>query len=241
MTYSPENLPKGGTLVPKHAQLFLKKLRKKIAPKKLRYYLCGEYGDESGRPHYHAALFGLGIDSSQLVNEAWGLGHTYLGDLTRESAQYVAGYVTKKMTNKNDKRLNGRHPEFARMSTKPGIGANAMIQVAKSMTSADGEILCLQNGDVPTQLKIGDKSLPLGRYLRSRLRKELGYGDTLNEENSKKFKEEMRSVYSDIVDNPFQTQESIRATIKDDILKRSEGKRVNIYAKSKIHKKRGTI
>jgi len=93
-----------------------------------------------------------------------------VGQLSMASAQYIAGYVTKKMTHRLDIRLDGRHPEFARMSLRPGIGALAMHNVASDMMRWHLE----KNGDVPTALRYGGKLLPLGRYLRRELRKMVG-------------------------------------------------------------------
>lgn len=81
-----------------------------------------------------------------------------------KSANYIAGYVTKKMTHASDIRLGGRHPEFARMSLRPGIGAHAMHDVAS-------EILRYGlKGDVPCGLRHGASVHPLGKYLRRYLR-----------------------------------------------------------------------
>lgn len=196
LTYSEDHLTRvsrsGGaavaTLVPSDLQLFLKRLRKAVEPTRIRFYGVGEYGDQTQRPHFHVALFGFPPcvhgKSPFMVNttrkccaacnaiaSAWGLGSIVLGTLTSESAQYVAGYVTKKMTNKNDKRLDGRHPEFARMSLRPGIGAGAMHEVAKTVSTYN---LTEREGDVPTSLRHGARTLPLGRYLRRKLRAHLG-------------------------------------------------------------------
>lgn len=102
------------------------------------------------RPHYHLVLFGDFHISETVVtgirrngeprldhpdvHRAWGLGHTEVGELTPNRCQYVAGYVTKKMTRKEDERtaawLNGRHPEFARMSRRPGIAVPYVERLA---------------------------------------------------------------------------------------------------------------
>lgn len=181
LTYSDEKLPDNKSVSPRETQLWLKRLRKEIEPRKVRYFLVGEYGDETQRPHYHAALFGFPncgwtrtrqrrsgtpcCDVCDLIHRTWGLGGISLGTLTPESAGYIAGYVTKKMTRQNDERLNGRHPEFARMSLRPGIGADALWEIAdRLMEFAPSDV------DVVTSLNHGRKSLPLGRYLTRKLR-----------------------------------------------------------------------
>jgi len=93
-----------------------------------------------------------------------------LGTLEKKSSQYIAGYVVKKMGNATDTRLAGRYPEFARMSLRPGIGASAIPDIASVMMFNHLE----DKGDVPTALRHGAALLPLGRYLRRRLRKEVG-------------------------------------------------------------------
>lgn len=176
LTYAPENVPSGGSLHPPHTQLWLKRLRKQLGPARpLRYYLVGEYGDQTFRPHYHAALFGLSALEHELVLETWGLGLVHGGTLTTQSAQYIAGYVTKKMVNKDDPRLKGRYPEFARMSLRPGIGAGAARGVAEALNCSGGAKFVADSGDVPTALKHEQKSLPLGRYLRRKIREEMGF------------------------------------------------------------------
>lgn len=177
LTYDDKHLPEGGTLVPKHIQDFLKRLRQQTGSR-VRYYFVGEYGDTSQRPHYHAAIFGLGPEDEPSFGQAWGKGFVYVGDITEKSSSYIAGYVTKKMTSPDDPRLGGRHPEFARMSLRPGIGAGAMEALIDALTTPEGADEILRTGDVPTQIQIGKKKKPLGRYLRSRLRKLYGFKET---------------------------------------------------------------
>lgn len=106
----------------RHVQLFLKRLRRKYSP--LRYFACGEYGETSHRPHYHAIIFGhdfLGgaydvgsqLYSNPYVDQAWGLGHVSIGSVTPASCAYVAGYVNKKIADLDT---------FNLMSRRPGIG-----------------------------------------------------------------------------------------------------------------------
>ena len=181
VTLTYETAPAGDSLNPGHAQLWLKRLRKALYPEKIRFFLVGEYGEQTQRPHYHAAIFGLdpvvggGDDGrSGVVKETWGMGHTFTGDLTPESASYVAGYVTKKMTSAKDPRLHGRYPEFARMSLRPGLGAHAMQEVSEVLKTEYGQTIYEKTGDLPTALRQGRKSLYLGRYLRSVLTRFMG-------------------------------------------------------------------
>lgn len=204
LTYNQENIPKGASLVPDDTQEWLKRLRASFAPEKLRYYLVGEYGDETNRPHYHGAIFGLdadrggGIDGrGGLVQKTWGKGHTFVGELTPASAGYIGGYVTKKMTSKDDGRLNGRLPEFARMSLRPGIGAVAMPEVLAVLRSPWGVKEVAEHGDVPYMLREGRKSLPLGRYLRRKLREGLGRGPDAPFESYRSYALEMRGLLAD--------------------------------------------
>lgn len=181
LTYDPNVYD--GDLCPEHLRDWLKRLRKRISPKRVRYYSVGEYGDHTGRAHYHSALFGFppcygtsriigdcNCPSCSVVRQTWGFGHVLVGRLEMKSAAYLSGYVTKKMTMRDDPRLMGRHPEFARMSLRPGIGASAMWNVASVVLQHSLE----ERGDVPQALKFGGKEFPLGRYLRNQLRKMVG-------------------------------------------------------------------
>ena len=139
LTYSDEWLPEDGMLCKEDLQLFFKRLRKNTGLK-LRYFACGEYGDRFGRPHYHAIIFGLPINSDifkkmRYDNEskgyigycsAWPFGWVYVGTVSIDSANYVAGYVTKKLKGKAKDdviRKNDRFVDcFCLMSRRPGIG-----------------------------------------------------------------------------------------------------------------------
>lgn len=187
LTYDDQHLPADGSVSPKATQEFLKRLRERMRPRRLRFFLVGEYGDDTWRPHYHAALFGLPnclrgrtehrvakcCQMCDLVRAAWAQGGIDCRELTMETAQYLVGYVAKKMTKCSDGRLSGRHPEFARMSLRPGIGAPAMEQVWQSLSAGlAGRSLSTRQLRVPTVLKHGSRDLPLGRYLRATLESE---------------------------------------------------------------------
>lgn len=121
LTYDDEHLP--GELKPRDLQLFLKRIRRRVEPQKLRFFGVGEYGDTSGRPHYHVILFGLGgvvvgmhpRGCECVVCDSWRAGMVHVGEVTKESAAYTVSYVLKGMTKKKG---GEKHPEFARMSCR---------------------------------------------------------------------------------------------------------------------------
>ena len=111
LTYDPEHLPEDQSLNKRHFQLFMKRLRRAHPKTKIRFFHCGEYGDEKGRPHYHACLFnydfadkihcatynGYPVYTSEHLSKLWGMGLTQVGSLTFQSAAYVARYICKKV------------------------------------------------------------------------------------------------------------------------------------------------
>lgn len=144
LTYAPEHLPKRGQLDYPQFQKFLKRAR--IRQQKLRYYMCGEYGEQNGRPHYHACIFGRDFSRDEYLGQTpsganlyrsnelerlWPYGQSSIGDVTFESAAYCARYCMQKVTGKNAEAHYRRvdqegeyqlEPEFGQMSLKPGIG-----------------------------------------------------------------------------------------------------------------------
>lgn len=216
LTYSQEHFPADGSLDPAHLQAFMKRIRRQVEYHRLapglRFYGVGEYGDRSFRPHYHLALFGYPscvrgrtehrlpscCGPCDLVRESWSLGGVDLGQLTIQSASYVVGYVTKKMTKTDDPRLNGRHPEFARMSLRPGIGALSVSKIAELVQSAGYADKLEKDGDVPLSLMQGRKSMPLGRYLRRKLREEIGRSADTPESVMGRVVEEMSALLGEV-------------------------------------------
>ena len=143
-------LPADHSLNKKHFQNFMKRLRGRFPGRRIRYYHCGEYGgDDSnlGRPHYHAALFDFqfpgeellhnyergALFRSELLEELWPYGYSSIGQLTPQSAAYIARYCVKKITGvrahqhylREDEYGNQYwlQPEYATRSLKPGLGA----------------------------------------------------------------------------------------------------------------------
>jgi len=149
LTYADSALPPGGTLVREHLQLFMKRLRRRF-PQRIRFFSCGEYGETTKRPHYHAILYGVDFTEdreplsrsdvhtlyrSQLLDDLWSHGHCSIGTVTFDSAAYVARYTVKKITGDaaeahylsvdlSTGEIINRTPEFIGMSLRPAIGAD---------------------------------------------------------------------------------------------------------------------
>lgn len=133
-----------------------------------RFYHCGEYGGENLRPHYHALLFGQDFHSdrvqvqetpypkyrSALLDQIWGLGRTDIGNVTYQSAAYVARYVNKTGValrriekDVDDPRYTRVNPEtgeywqvpreYSTMSRRPGIGASWLEQYHTDVYPSD--------------------------------------------------------------------------------------------------------
>lgn len=157
LTYSPENLPADGSLDVRHYQLFMKRLRKAYPNDKIRFFHCGEYGENLGRPHYHACLLnfdfpdkihyrtnerGEPLYRSQSLEKIWGLGICEIGSVTFDSAAYVARYITKKVSGPMaEAHYNGRNPEYTTMSRKPGIGKPWLDKFKNDVYAIDAVIM----------------------------------------------------------------------------------------------------
>lgn len=260
LTYEPLKTPLTSsslaTLQPKDLSDWLKRFRKAIHPLKIRFYAVGEYGDDNWRPHYHLALFGyphcrfgntLGnkppsyhritpqpscCDVCDLVRDTWGKGKIFSGDLSPNSAQYVSGYVTKKMTAGDgwENFLVDRHPEFARMSNRPGIGFSAMHEVASELMRLD---LDTSQADVPSALRHGKRVLPLGRYLTRSLRKMVGKDEKTPQDILDTKAEKMLSLQYDAIRN--------KRGLKGEILAQNKTARESFLAREKIMKQKRSI
>lgn len=232
------------TLLRSDLQKFLKRLRWKIDPISVRYFAAGEY-DDNWRPHFHLALFGYPnclygqsrysriytqcCAACETIRETWGHGHVFLGALERKSAQYIAGYVVKKLTRSDDPRLEGRSPEFAAMSLRPGIGAMFMENVGTPMFEY---LMSKGDRDVPESLRHGSKLLPLGRYLRHELRGALGW-EKKAKRNAEREIQMLRMLKASSLDP--------ESSLKKEIQRRSKSKIASLEAREMIFKKRGKL
>lgn len=173
LTYNDEHLPKGANLLKSDLQDFFKRFRKDCP---IRYYACGEYGDQSNRCHFHFIGFGLSYEDSDIVQKAWTLNGKSIGfiectPLVDEKIKYCLGYVQKKMWKKVDLTSegllpDGRNPEFRVMSRRPGIGYPALVDIDLS----DPNLLqAFINQKSQLFGFDGRKKLFFDRYLREKL------------------------------------------------------------------------
>lgn len=136
----------GASLDKSHVQLFMKRLRsyyeEHFNHQGIRFFLAGEYGDRTRRPHYHLCVFNLPIYdlevysnnfrgdtlyNSKTLEQIWGKGYVVIGELNWETAAYTARYVVKKYKGKASedfyKSVGNVLPEFTLSSRRPGIAA----------------------------------------------------------------------------------------------------------------------
>lgn len=162
-------------VMPQLLRDFIRSIRR--AGHKVRYFGAGEYGDAGGRPHYHVALFGLPPVDAEFYSCHWKYGAVHVGTLTKQSAQYVAGYVCKKISSMSSFGL--KHREFSQMSRHPGLGHSAICAIAASFNAS-----CVREGaaDVPASVRILGSVLPIGQYARRLARVACGMDCNMSQE-----------------------------------------------------------
>lgn len=169
LTYNEEHLPPDGALVHDDFQRFMKRLRirrnRRGDKRPLRYFMCGEYGGKTARPHFHAVMFGETFSDryteqsrdgqtnqmSYELDDLWSqapfegaaatnIGRATVDDFTFAGASYVAGYVAKKAVKGHQgpiiktvdefdvTRFIPKSPEYRKMSTHPGLGAEWLLK-----------------------------------------------------------------------------------------------------------------
>ena len=158
ITYDDDHLPSDRSLDHSHFQNFMKSLRDKFkyvgadGKNPIRNYMCGEYGTLNGRPHYHACLFNVAFDDKKLwkivnnnrlyvsdtLEKLWKKGFCTVGDVTFESAAYVARYMMDRIRVSDASPLDAkmrwmhkyvdfetgevRKEEYNEPSRRPGLG-----------------------------------------------------------------------------------------------------------------------
>lgn len=196
LTYDDDNQPRNasglGVLHKADIQLFLKRLRKKWK-QRLRYYLVGEYGSRTQRPHYHLALFGYPnchfgrsrfskrkgqtktfcCGHCNRIRDTWNKGIVELGELTPASSGYVAGYVSKSVQARNSDALKHLPPQFATMSLRPGLGHVYSLRYIRKLSEAlEGRI---RPQDIPRTFRYDGVEYRFSRNHRNVMRKWCGF------------------------------------------------------------------
>lgn len=182
LTYDDEFLPETGDVDKGEWQRFMKRLRKSLGDRRVKYYACGEYGEENLRPHYHAIVFGLspcgmcwsclgpgvGADTPkgdcERVRDAWPFGFVRIGSVTGASVGYVAGYIEKALFTPE---LKAHERPFSLMSR--GLGERFVVDNADQVRAKLG-------------VTVFGKEVGLPRYYRRKL-------DISTEELAEKAKE----------------------------------------------------
>lgn len=170
LALSPIDAVPLGNLRKKDLRDYFKRLRNEGL--RFRYYACGEYGEQTERPHYHAILFGVSPFDEEILKEKWPYGFVQVREFTHQRAGYVASYTSKKLPHRK-KQHDGRDPEFSLMSRKPGIGFEFLELIAEEFAKLGGR---LDDDFIGTlfqgYFKASGKLWPLDAECKSRLIKQ---------------------------------------------------------------------
>lgn len=247
LTHNPESRPKDNSVSKEIAQKFLKRLRILIEPRKVRYFLLGEYGSEeySMHPHYHAIFFGMTTLDKYWIYKAWNQveplsidvkgnykhpeekGYITVSEFSDSRAGYITGYTTSKLyKNRDMAKEMGLKEEFVIMSRKPGLGLEAAIRIAegyKKNPEYDGRII--------DSITLGVKKFPLGRYLTTKIAEHLGTDVSLFERRLEDYQKELFTTAN--IGNDDKTR-----SFYDEILAKNRPKRDRMQNKHKRYGRR---
>ena len=143
--YKNDGTWQGGILVENDMKEMFNSMRKYFERKGhvgIKYYYCGEYGENTHRSHFHAIIMNLPLDITEFydthidknfkahwksheVEKWWNKGMIDIAEVEWSCAAYVARYTMKKLGKTKDTEYyysQGKTPEFVRMSNRPGIG-----------------------------------------------------------------------------------------------------------------------
>lgn len=161
------------TLNKPHTIQFMKSLRqlfsRDFSHTGIRFFMCGEYGTSTARPHYHYILFNLPLNDlvlighsktgnplyrSKTIERVWKYGFVTVQKYSIETARYTAQYCCKKL-NKSQAKLQSREMEFINMSRSPGIGSQYFFENCDKIYNVkDGSVIdnfnfvVNKNGDI---------------------------------------------------------------------------------------------
>jgi hypothetical protein len=156
-------------------QLFMKRLRKHLSPKKIRVFYASEYGEDTDREHYHAIIFGYMPEdrenfrkndqgdmlyTSKTLEKLWGKGFITIGNFTATTADYCAKYVTKAYIGKDKENAYNwiddetgeviqRTPPFQRSSRRPALGVDFYKKYKGDLYNIDAAIIDGKTRPIP--------------------------------------------------------------------------------------------
>lgn len=190
LTYDDEHL-ESNSLCKTDYRKFLKRLRKHVSPKRIKYFVAGEYGSKTMRPHFHMALFGLTVNFVGLCmrkklnslnlyptevkqfTKIWGKGDVHFAESNINYLSYIASHMAKGITDKRVFEEKGLTPEF--LSSSKGLGWRFLeLTVVPWMFTKEGCKYIAETGDVPHTVRIDNRIWALDRFLKGKLRESVG-------------------------------------------------------------------
>jgi len=184
LTYDNDHLPReidvdGAPVESLKKKQFLQWINNSARKFPYRYLAVGEYGDDSGRPHYHMAAFPkYCVDpyrAREVFDDLWPYGRTQVAEINDARAKYLAGYSVKKLTSADDWRLKGnQQPEFRTSSKNPPIGAACIPFLVNHYRKSKNKELYKMRGDIDRTFTIARQPFTLTKYILDKTREQLG-------------------------------------------------------------------
>jgi hypothetical protein len=146
-----------------HHIQWMKKLRKTYGQSKksdpIKYFSVGEYGEKTGRPHFHSIIFNA---DQQNILDTWGRGNVHFGDVTEASINYTLKYCLKRVGRSHDK--NYREVETEKLIERALISKGIGIEYAQNPAN-----IKYYNDDIERQItREGGIIQAMPRYYRDK-------------------------------------------------------------------------
>lgn len=211
LTYNDEKVKNGIvlSLCKDHLLDFVKKLRKLVYPRLIKYFGCGEYGPTTYRPHYHIILFGINYNTEDknLIDKAWNKGFTTISYLTLRRAKYTAKYIQKKYDGILARKiysLHGLAEPFQIQSS--GIGLRWALDNEKTLRNQ-------------LHIRLDGKKVGIPRYYRRKLNfNDVMYYKVINEMQDgimsryKRYSDD--EILPKIIESRYQQEHNTKAKLK---------------------------
>lgn len=224
LTLTYRDIPNDASLQPADMRNFLKRLRKHLEPKKIRFFQCGEYGEQNARPHHHCLLFGHAFNDmliirrgenplfqSDTLDKLWGHGFCSIGELTFDSACYVARYILKKITGDTAvDHYGNRKPEYTTMSRRPGIGKDFYTKFKEDLYNHDRVVVTDQFLCKPPRFydKLFEIDFPDKFEQIKEARRQKAIENPENNEHRRKVKQELTSIRQSKIGRSYENEEN---------------------------------